>query len=93
MILKTAEETLKLIYLRIIYYGAAQNLLFNALQQALFATALGDEEPEDKEKEKKYLGIANGMMDSLLRGTGIGGAVVSVGKNAIIKYLRELEER
>ncbi len=77
---------------KIIYYGAAQNLLFNALQQALFATSLSDEEPEDKEKEKKYLGIANGMMDSLLRGTGIGGAVVSVGKNAIIKLLKELEK-
>ena len=77
---------------KIIYYGAAQNLLFNALQQALFATALSDEEPEDKEKEKKYLGIANGMMDSLLRGTGIGGAVVSVGKNAVIKLLKELEK-
>ena len=77
---------------RIIYYGAAQNLLFNALQQALFATALSDEEPEDEEKEKKYLGIANGMMDSLLRGTGIGGAVISVGKNAVIKLLKELEK-
>jgi len=77
---------------KIIYYGAAQNLLFNALQQALFATAFSDEEPEDKEKEKKYLGIANGMMDSLLRGTGIGGAVVSVGKNAVIKLLKELEK-
>ena len=77
---------------RIIYYGFAQNLLFNALQQALFATAFSDEEPEDKEKEKKYLGIANGMMDSLLRGTGIGGAVVSIGKNAVIKLLKELEK-
>jgi len=44
---------------KIIYYGAAQNILFNALQQALFATALSDEEPKDEEKEKKYLGIAN----------------------------------
>jgi hypothetical protein len=77
---------------KIIYYGAAQNLLFNALQQALFATALDDEEPKDKEKEKKYLNIANGMMDSLLRGTGIGGSVVSVGKNAIVKLVRELEK-
>jgi len=77
---------------KIIYYGAAQNILFNALQQALFATALSDEEPGDEEKEKKYLGIANGMMDSLLRGTGIGGSVVSVGKNAVIKLLKELKK-
>ena len=77
---------------RIIYYGAAQNLIFNALQQALFATALDDKEPKDKEKEKKYLNIANGMMDSLLRGGGIGGSVISVGKNAIIKLVKELDK-
>jgi hypothetical protein len=77
---------------KIIYYGAAQNILFNALQQALFATALSDEEPTDEEKEKKYLRIANGMMDSLLRGTGIGGSVVSVGKNAVVKLVGELEK-
>ena len=77
---------------RIIYYGAIQNLIFNALQQALFATAFGDEEPEDKKQQEKYLGIANGMLDSILRGSGIGGALVSVGKNTIIKIIRELRK-
>ena len=77
---------------KIIYYGFAQNLIFNALQQALFAVSFGDEEPEDKEKEKKYINIANGMLDSILRGSGIGGAVVSVGKNAIIKLVKELDK-
>ena len=77
---------------RIIYYGAVQNLIFNALQQALFATAFGDDEPEDEEKEKKYISIANGMLDSILRGSGIGGAIVSVGKNTLLKLVRELEK-
>ena len=77
---------------KIIYYGVAQNLIFNALQQALFAIAFDDEEPEDKEKEKKNISIANGMLDSILRGSGIGGSVVSVGKNAIIKLVKELDK-
>ncbi|MDB4493342.1 hypothetical protein N9216_01880 [Pseudomonadales bacterium] len=77
---------------KIIYYGFAQNLIFNALQQALFAVGFGDEEPEDKEKEKKYINIANGMLDSILRGSGIGGAVVSVGKNAVVKLVKELDK-
>ena len=77
---------------KIIYYGFAQNLIFNALQQALFAVGFGDEEPEDKEKEKKYINIANGMLDSILRGSGIGGTVVSVGKNAVVKLVKELDK-
>ena len=77
---------------KIIYYGFAQNLIFNALQQALFAVGFGDDEAEDKEKEKKYVNIANGMLDSILRGSGIGGAIVSVGKNAVIKIVKELEK-
>ncbi|MGI9555504.1 MAG: hypothetical protein ACR2M9_01470, partial [Cyanophyceae cyanobacterium] len=78
---------------KIIYYGVAQNLLFNALQQALFAFAFGDTEPEDEEKEKKYIGIANGMMDSLLRGMGLGGAVMSVGKNALKRIYDEMQKK
>jgi hypothetical protein len=78
---------------KIIYYGVAQNLLFNALQQALFAFAFGDTEPEDEEKEKKYIGIANGMMDSLLRGMGLGGAVISVGKNALKRIYDEMQKK
>jgi len=77
---------------KIIYYSTVQNLLFNALQQAMFAFAFGDEEPEDEEKKEKYLDVANGMMDSLLRGTGLAGGVVSVTKNAIIRIVEESEK-
>ena len=77
---------------KIVYYSTVQNLLFNALQQAMFAFAFDDEEPEDKEKKEKYIDVANGMMDSLLRGTGLAGGVVSVAKNAIIRIVEESEK-
>ena len=70
---------------KIIYYGAIQNVIFNALQQALFAMAFGDEEPDEEKKNKKYIGILNGMSDSLLRGIGFHGAAISTLKNVIMK--------
>jgi hypothetical protein len=70
---------------KIIYYGAVQNVIFNALQHALFAMAFGDEEPDEEKLNKKYTGIANGMADSLLRGIGFHGAAISTLKNAIMK--------
>jgi hypothetical protein len=73
---------------KIIYYGFVQNIIFNALQQAAYAIGFGDD-VDDEVKEKKYLSIANGMLDSLLRGLGIAGQAVSVGKN----FLLDLYER
>ena len=73
---------------KIIYYSVVQNLIFNALQQALFAIGFGDDDEEDKEKEK-YFDTANGMADSFLRGLGIAGASVSVVKN----FLLDIYER
>ena len=78
---------------KIVYYATIQNLIFNALQQALFAFAFDDEEPEDQEKKDKYIGIANGMADSLLRGTGVAGGVMSVTKNAIIRIIEESQKK
>ena len=77
---------------KIVYYSTVQNLLFNAIQQALFAFAFDDEEPEDEKKKEKYFDIANGMSDSLLRGTGLAGGVLSVTKNAIIRIVEESEK-
>ena len=74
---------------KIIYYGAIQNVIFNAMQQALFAIAFGDEEPDDEKEAEKYGNIVNGMVDSLLRGTGFAGAAVSTVKNAIIKIAKD----
>jgi hypothetical protein len=71
---------------KIVYYAFVQNLIFNALQQALFK--LGFEDDEEDEKKRTYRTI-NGMADSLLRGLGIGGATVSVAKN----FLMDIYER
>jgi hypothetical protein len=63
---------------KIIYYSTIQNLIFNAMQKALFALAFSEDDEEEKEIEK-YSQIANGMADSLLRGMGMtGNAAVAV---------------
>ena len=86
---------------RILYYSVASNLLFNAMQQALFAVSFGDDEEElgmydkrknAKEKEKKAYAIINGMVDSVARGTGVAGAVFSVIKNVGIKLYKETDK-
>jgi hypothetical protein len=78
---------------KIIYYGVAQNVLFSALQQALFAISFGDDEEEEKKRNEKYFNIANGMADSILRGIGVGGAIASVVKNTAIKLAKEEEKK
>jgi Trp operon repressor len=71
---------------KIVYYGAIQNLIFNALQQAVFALGFGeDEEEKDIKKNEKVYRIANGMIDSQLKGLGIGGAAVVALKTALME--------
>jgi len=81
---------------RIIYYGAVQNLIFYSLQSALFAMAFEDDQEEDAKNEKffktKKQRLLNGSIDSILRGSGVGGAVISVLKNAVIKYGEQQEK-
>jgi len=77
----------------IIYYVGMQNLLFQGLQQGLFALAFDDDE-EDNEKEKANAAdIVNGMSDSLLFGLGFGGAIVSTVKNILIRVADEKEKK
>ena len=78
---------------KIVYYGIAQNLIFNALQQALFALAFDDEEEKDEKKEKRYINVVNGMADSILRGAGISGAIFSVLKNVSLRLSQESEKK
>jgi hypothetical protein len=74
---------------KIVYYGFVQNLLFNAMQQALFS--LGFEDEDEEEFKNKYANVANGMADSLLRGLGTGGAIISAGKNVIIDIAKRAQ--
>ena len=72
---------------KILYYGVVQNLWFNAMQQGLFALGFGDDEINEKE-ETKIVNTANGMADSILRGTGFAGMTLSVLKNTVIDLYR-----
>ena len=71
---------------KIAYYGVVQNFIFNAIQQALFTMLFNDEEEID---ESRAIRLGNGMMDSILRGIGIGGAAVSTVKNILVKLYEE----
>ena len=68
---------------KILYYGALQNIIFTTLQSALFAVAFNDDDEEQESFLEKYKGVKtlNSMTDNVLRGLGIGGAVVSTIKN------------
>ena len=83
---------------KIAYYGLVQNLIFNALQNAMFAMMFDEDEENLSSKklkarrakeETKALRIANGMADSLLRGTGIYGAGVATLKNIIFELYNQ----
>ncbi len=75
----------------VIYYVGVQNLIFNGLQQALFAQ-LFDDDDEYRKEQSKTARIANGMLDSLLNGLGFGGAIVSTVKNIGMRVLSESEK-
>ena len=84
---------------KILYYGALQNFIFNALSQTAFALIPGfdDDEEEDKVKrdeklEEKASRVLNGMTDSIIRGTGIYGAVVTTIKNTYNTWEREADK-
>ena len=71
---------------KIIYYGAVQNIIFYGLQSAMFAMLFDDDEKDEEFFEKKRDRILNGSLDTILRGMGVGGAVISTIKNTAIKY-------
>ena len=76
---------------KIVYYTTVQNLVFNALQQAIFALAFNDE--GDEEEKDKTADILHGMADSLLFGLGFGGAIVSTVKNVAREILSQSERK
>jgi len=73
---------------KIIYYGAIQNLIFYSMQTALFALMFGDDEDEEV-VDTKTERVINGSIDSILRGMGVGGAVVSTVKNMIKEFANQ----
>jgi len=82
---------------KIVYYGAIQNLMFNALQSGL-AWALFDDDEEDEElteknKEQKLERALNGAIDSQLKGLGIQGAVIAGVKNALLTIAEQADKK
>ena len=75
---------------KIAYYGVVQNFIFSALQSALFSLAFDDDEEDDEKAqakaEKKQIRVVNSMIDTILRGSGIYGAVAATLKNTIMEY-------
>jgi hypothetical protein len=79
---------------RIVFYGFAQNMIFLGLQNALFAMLFDHEDEEEKQElfDTKMERILNGMVDTMLRGSGIAGGVIATGKNTILRAIQELEK-
>jgi len=84
--LKNGRGDAKTNITKIIYYTAVQNIIFSSLQAALFAMAFDDDE---EAAENKKLRVANSMLDSVLRGAGIYGAIASTIKNIIAEIYNQ----
>jgi hypothetical protein len=86
---------------RLVYYGVIQNVVFNYLQQAMFAAMFGDDDESDEEmtelqeasNDKKLLSVANSMTDGILRGIGVAGVIFSVLKNLGIKIYQRSDKK
>ena len=90
---------------KIIYYGTVQNIIFSALQNALFALIPGFEDEDDELTEEEQLEkygkiystkqsrIVNGMVDTTLKGGfGVPGAFISTIKNAYLEWEKQKEK-
>ena len=73
---------------RIVYYGVAQNIIFGAMQSGLMFLLFGSDEEEEK-KIDKTKDVLNGALDTILRGTGVYGALVSTFKNTIMEHKKQ----
>ena len=91
---------------KIIYYGTIQNVIFSALQNALFALIPGFEEEDDELTEEEQLEkygkvystkqgrIIQGMIDTTLKGGfGFPGAFISTLKNAYVEYDKQEQKK
>jgi hypothetical protein len=76
---------------KIVYYAAIQNIMFNFMQNALFAAMFDD---DDEQVQGKYdsakMRALTGTMDTLLKGSGLQGALLATVKNVIIKWYENI---
>ncbi len=77
---------------KLAYYGVAQNIVFNSMQQALFVEMFEGEDDEGEDTQdlgNRAWNIINGMSSSNLRGMGVSGAVADALKNSLITIAEE----
>ena len=74
---------------KIAYYGAVQNFMFNAMQNAIFKDAFDDNDKIDTDYER----VANGMASSILRGMGWQGAAIDTFKNWLLSIRRQSKKK
>lgn len=88
--IKNGRGDLKTNISKIVYYTAVQNIIFSSLQAAMFAALFEDDDEEAI--DKKELKIANSMLDTMLRGVGVYGAIVATGKNIFLEAKSQAEK-
>jgi len=66
-------------------------MIFYGLQTALFAMMFDDDEQDEEFFDKKRDRMINGTIDSILKGTGVYGAIVATVKNTVIKFVENLK--
>ena len=79
---------------KILYYGAIQNIIFTSLQSGLFALAFDDDEDDyekTQNKQEKYAEVLRGVLNTLLRGTGMYGALGAAGLDMLNHIKRKKE--
>ena len=72
---------------KILYYGAIQNIMFNFMQNALFYMLFDDDDEQEAQGfTTAKIRALSGTMDTLLRGSGLQGAILATVKNIIVKW-------
>lgn len=74
---------------KMLYYGAIQNVIFFTLQQAFMAMLFGADEDDREDIDNRTERLFNSTIDSILRGSGLPGAVISTAKNVIMEYAKQ----
>ena len=74
---------------KMLYYGAIQNVIFFTLQQAFMAMVFGADEDDREDIDNRAERLLNSTIDSILRGSGLPGAVISTAKNVIMEYNKQ----
>lgn len=80
---------------RIAYYTTVQNFMFSAMQQAWFYFLFSDEEENEEAlifDERGYR-LANSVLDTIIRGFGIWGGVLSAAKNTVLEGVRQAQKQ